>query len=374
MDGAEINKSLLALKECIRALDQEKKHTPFRGSKLTMVLRDSFTGNCKTMMIANVSPALSCSEHTLNTLRYADRVKELRKEKAEKEYFMNQDKDPSEVLAQMLLMPRHHTKTVKYNLEVKRNVGIQIDKDNKVVSGNPQGGTNAGNQASKAPLHINQLINNKNVILQGIKNNNINEQEQKANSKVSNSNNNKIYSSQQKSYDDENLNNFNNQLNNYNNNNQKNRNNSAKVPHATSFSPHRNSINNNNNNNPGVYHNLVKNPNKNQINNKSNNTLSNNYVTASKSNNNLVANLNINSGPQNKSEKIKQINCDDEIDFDNFVSKYTYSEIRSDEDFQKLSNEHEKLINDILQEEEEFIQLHKNHIDDVVDLVKQVLI
>jgi hypothetical protein len=42
IDGAEINKSLLALKECIRALDQEKKHTPFRGSKLTLVLRDSF--------------------------------------------------------------------------------------------------------------------------------------------------------------------------------------------------------------------------------------------------------------------------------------------------------------------------------------------
>ena len=35
IDGAEINKSLLALKECIRAIDQDKKHTPFRGSKLT---------------------------------------------------------------------------------------------------------------------------------------------------------------------------------------------------------------------------------------------------------------------------------------------------------------------------------------------------
>ena len=77
-DGAEINKSLLALKECIRALDQEKKHTPFRGSKLTLVLRDSFIGNCKTLMIGNISPSSSSSEHTLNTLRYADRVKELR--------------------------------------------------------------------------------------------------------------------------------------------------------------------------------------------------------------------------------------------------------------------------------------------------------
>lgn len=37
IDGAEINQSLLALKECIRALDLDKKHIPFRGSKLTRV-------------------------------------------------------------------------------------------------------------------------------------------------------------------------------------------------------------------------------------------------------------------------------------------------------------------------------------------------
>ena len=82
IDGAEINKSLLALKECIRALDLDKKHTPFRGSKLTQVLKDSFVGNSKTTMIANISPASNCSEHTLNTLRYADRVKELKKDVA----------------------------------------------------------------------------------------------------------------------------------------------------------------------------------------------------------------------------------------------------------------------------------------------------
>lgn len=82
MDGAEINKSLLALKECIRALDQQLDHTPFRGSKLTQVLKDSFVGaNCRTVMIANVNPCSSAVEHSLNTLRYAYRVKELRSAK-----------------------------------------------------------------------------------------------------------------------------------------------------------------------------------------------------------------------------------------------------------------------------------------------------
>ncbi|EDL05406.1 kinesin family member 24, isoform CRA_a [Mus musculus] len=79
MEGAEINQSLLALKECIRALDQEHTHTPFRQSKLTQVLKDSFIGNAKTCMIANISPSHIATEHTLNTLRYADRVKELKK-------------------------------------------------------------------------------------------------------------------------------------------------------------------------------------------------------------------------------------------------------------------------------------------------------
>lgn len=80
MEGAEINTSLLALKEVIRSLDRKKGgkgHTPFRGSKLTQVLKDSFVGtNTHTCMVACISPSSAFTEHTLNTLRYADRVKE----------------------------------------------------------------------------------------------------------------------------------------------------------------------------------------------------------------------------------------------------------------------------------------------------------
>lgn len=114
MDGAEINKSLLALKECIRALDQVKKHTPFRGSKLTMVLKDSFIGNCKTVMIGNISPSFSCCEHTLNTLRYADRVKELKKgtQKTKKRKI-----NPQDDLAAQLMLPRQHSKAAYVMLD-----------------------------------------------------------------------------------------------------------------------------------------------------------------------------------------------------------------------------------------------------------------
>lgn len=78
LEGAEINKSLLALKECIRALGRNKPHTPFRTSKLTQVLRDSFIGeNSRSCMIATISPGMASCENTLNTLRYANRVKEL---------------------------------------------------------------------------------------------------------------------------------------------------------------------------------------------------------------------------------------------------------------------------------------------------------
>jgi len=79
LEGAEINKSLLALKECIRAIDMKGPHIPFRASKLTKVLRESFSGSSeknKIVMIACVSPVKSSTGDTLNTLLYANRLKD----------------------------------------------------------------------------------------------------------------------------------------------------------------------------------------------------------------------------------------------------------------------------------------------------------
>ena len=174
IDGAEINKSLLALKECIRALDQEKRHKPFRGSKLTLVLRDSFIGNCLTLMIANISPCLSCSEHTLNTLRYADRVKELRKPKHERDLTPNK-KDPNDVLADLLMMPRQHNKALKYTVEIKKNGNVSASNftnhnyNYNHLKNNQKDYYNEGNINIQKPandiMKIDDLIKNENIPL-----------------------------------------------------------------------------------------------------------------------------------------------------------------------------------------------------------------
>ena len=100
MEGSEINKSLLALKECIRALGRgDGAHVPFRGSTLTKVLRDSFIGEkSKICMIAMISPIHSDVENTMNALRYADRVKELRATANDDNPMANNDRDDGIIL------------------------------------------------------------------------------------------------------------------------------------------------------------------------------------------------------------------------------------------------------------------------------------
>lgn len=77
-EGANINKSLLALGNCINGLADGLRHIPYRDSKLTRLLKDSLGGNCQTVMIANVSPSSLSFEDTYNTLKYANRAKKIK--------------------------------------------------------------------------------------------------------------------------------------------------------------------------------------------------------------------------------------------------------------------------------------------------------
>lgn len=77
-EGANINKSLLALGNCINSLADGHRHVPYRDSKLTRLLKDSLGGNCQTVMIATVSPSSLSFEDTYNTLKYAMRAKKIK--------------------------------------------------------------------------------------------------------------------------------------------------------------------------------------------------------------------------------------------------------------------------------------------------------
>ncbi|KAF7331849.1 Kinesin-domain-containing protein [Mycena kentingensis (nom. inval.)] len=81
VEGANINKSLLALGNCINALCESGgavRHVPYRNSKLTRLLKFSLGGNCKTVMIVCVAPTSNHFDDTHNTLVYADRATKIK--------------------------------------------------------------------------------------------------------------------------------------------------------------------------------------------------------------------------------------------------------------------------------------------------------
>ncbi|KAL5184201.1 Kinesin-like protein KIN-4A [Glycine soja] len=94
-EGIHINKGLLALGNVISALGDEKKrkegvHVPYRDSKLTRLLQDSLGGNSKTVMIACISPADINAEETLNTLKYANRARNIQNKPVNRDLISNE--------------------------------------------------------------------------------------------------------------------------------------------------------------------------------------------------------------------------------------------------------------------------------------------
>ncbi|KAF9366662.1 kinesin-like protein Klp5 [Mortierella sp. NVP85] len=124
MEGANINKSLLALGNCINALceNKPKSHIPYRDSKLTRLLKFSLGGNCKTVMIACVSPSSQHYEETHNTLKYANRAKNIK----------------TKVTKNTLNIDRHVSEYVQAIFELREEVaGLKIKLKNQATgSGN----------------------------------------------------------------------------------------------------------------------------------------------------------------------------------------------------------------------------------------------
>ncbi|EDV25526.1 uncharacterized protein TRIADDRAFT_24319, partial [Trichoplax adhaerens] len=70
-----INKSLSALGDVIHALRNKIAHIPFRNSKLTYLLKDSLSGNSKTLMMVQASPAEKNASETMCSLSFAQRLR-----------------------------------------------------------------------------------------------------------------------------------------------------------------------------------------------------------------------------------------------------------------------------------------------------------
>uniref|UniRef100_A0A3B3TJW3 Kinesin-like protein KIF21B n=1 Tax=Poecilia latipinna TaxID=48699 RepID=A0A3B3TJW3_9TELE len=111
-EGISINCGLLALGNVISALgDQTKKagHVPYRDSKLTRLLQDSLGGNSRTVMIACVSPSDRDFMETLNTLKYANRARNIKNK-----VVVNQDKTSQQINALRAEVARLQMELMEY--------------------------------------------------------------------------------------------------------------------------------------------------------------------------------------------------------------------------------------------------------------------
>ncbi|XP_047189318.1 kinesin-like protein KIF21A isoform X5 [Scophthalmus maximus] len=119
-EGISINCGLLALGNVISALGDRSKrssHVPYRDSKLTRLLQDSLGGNSQTVMIACISPSDRDFMETLNTLKYANRARNIKNK-----VMVNQDKASQQISALRTEIARLQMELMEYKAG-KRLVG-----------------------------------------------------------------------------------------------------------------------------------------------------------------------------------------------------------------------------------------------------------
>eukprot|EP00899_Mesostigma_viride_P011379 jgi/Mesvir1/20241/Mv13477-RA.3 len=118
-ESKKINQSLSALGNVIAALTDAKgrQHIPYRDSKLTRILEDSLGGNCKTTMMAMISPALEAFLETLSTLKFANRAKNIKNQAC-----VNEDVD------QKTLLRKYERELRKLRAELEQRQSTLVDK------------------------------------------------------------------------------------------------------------------------------------------------------------------------------------------------------------------------------------------------------
>lgn len=155
-EGISINFGLLILSRVIKSLSEEKKHIPYRESKLTRLLKDSLGGNSITLMIACVSPSETNIEETINTLSYAsftknikllpkkniikeDEIESLKKEIIELKNKMKIQLDENTVVFENEKLKSLNNQLIKEVKELKKKLGIYCknnDNNNDIQSSN----------------------------------------------------------------------------------------------------------------------------------------------------------------------------------------------------------------------------------------------
>ena len=162
IEGANINRSLLTLGNCINALCDavnkgiRKPYIPYRDSKLTRLLKDSLGGNSRTVMIANIAPSINTFDDTNNTLKYANRAKNIK----------------TYVTRNVLNAQYHISNYINIINGLKQEVQDLKNKLNNVNNQNGNIPTNLINQNNNnIPLNQNSNIPNNNNNIQNNNNN-----------------------------------------------------------------------------------------------------------------------------------------------------------------------------------------------------------
>mmetsp|Transcript_25297 Transcript_25297/g.28056 ORF Transcript_25297/g.28056 Transcript_25297/m.28056 type:complete len:206 (-) Transcript_25297:120-737(-) len=130
-EAVKINLSLTTLCQVISALtNKNSTHIPYRESKLTRSLQQSLGGNCKTLIIADISPADYNWDETISTLRLADRAKNIKNKpkinKSSKESDISKFLEEYETVSQQLVKENTDLDFVEEVSHIKEPIENQI--------------------------------------------------------------------------------------------------------------------------------------------------------------------------------------------------------------------------------------------------------